>query len=100
MLLPKRTKFITREKFKLELNAAEIGSIKQNTNYRTKVAEPCRVIGELNYSMQLELWMKFRMSSLMNQVSIMGSFRLGYIYMHKKVPLVTQKLFCNLISSK
>ena len=38
VLSTKRIKFMTRKKFKCELNTAEIGSIKPNTNYGIKFA--------------------------------------------------------------
>ena len=38
VLSPKRIKFMTRKKVKCELNAAEIRSIKPNTNYGIKFA--------------------------------------------------------------
>ena len=38
VLSPKRIEFMTRKKFKCELNAAEIRSIKPNTNYGMKFA--------------------------------------------------------------
>ena len=38
------------------------------------------------------------MNFRMNPVSIVGASPLAYIYMHKKVALVTRKLFLNLLS--
>ena len=51
VLSPKQIKFMTQKK--CELNAAEIRSIKPNTNYRIKFAQPNRIIVELNYSVRL-----------------------------------------------
>ena len=43
---------------------------------------------------------KFRMIFRGKPVSIMGASPSSYIYMHKKVALVTRKFFLNLLSSK